>query len=113
MRDPSPPKGFREAVYEAVREVPAGSVTTYGDVAAVVGRPRLARQVGWALAALRDDDVPWHRVINRLGSISIADDTGRATLQRALLEAEGLCFDARGRVDLRRHRWHWPDRLDD
>lgn len=98
-------------MYDAVCEVPAGSVTTYGDVAAAVGHPRRARQVGWALAALDHDGVPWHRVINHLGSISIADDTGRATLQRALLEAEGLVFDARGRVDLARRRWRWPDRL--
>lgn len=110
MSEPPPRTGFRRAVFDAVREVPAGSVTTYGDVAAVLGHPRLARQVGWALAALDDDDVPWHRVINRLGAISLADDTGRATLQRALLEAEGLVFDARGRVDLARHRWRWPDR---
>lgn len=111
MRDPIQHPGFRQAVYEAVREVLVGWVTTYGDVAAAVGHPRRARHVGWALAALDDDGVPWHRVINRLGSISIADDTGRATLQRARLEAEGLVFDARGRVDLARHRWRWPDRL--
>lgn len=83
-----------------VRAVPAGRVTTYGDVATVLGSPRVARHVGWALAALRAEDVPWHRVINARGTISFRGDTGRGVLQRVLLEQEGIPFDARGRVDL-------------
>ena len=88
-----------------VREVPAGRVTTYGDVASALGSPRVARHVGWALAALRDADVPWHRVINAKGMISFKGDTPRAELQRHRLEAEGVRFDARGRVELSRLRW--------
>jgi len=88
-----------------VRSVPAGQVTTYGDVAAVLGSVRVARHVGWALAALDDDSVPWHRVINARGTISFRSDTTRALEQRRRLEAEGVHFDARGRVDLLRLRW--------
>jgi methylated-DNA-protein-cysteine methyltransferase-like protein len=88
-----------------VEQVPEGWVTTYGDVATVLGSPRVARHVGFALAALQDDDVPWHRVINSKGTISSRGDTIRATLQRVRLEAEGVVFDDRGRVDLNRFRW--------
>ena len=86
---------------------------TYGDVASALGSPRVARQVGWALAALRDDTVPWHRVINAKGRISFKGDTPRAVLQRARLVAEGVEFDATGRVDLHRLRWTLdPDLLE-
>jgi methylated-DNA-protein-cysteine methyltransferase-like protein len=100
-------EGFHERVYARVRQVPAGAVPTSGDVAAALGSPRVARHVGWALAALREPDVPWHRVINATGAISVRGDDGRATLQRALLEAEGVRFSANGKVDLRalRHRF--------
>lgn len=98
-------EGFHERVYARVRQVPEGRVTTYGDVAAALGSPRVARHVGWALAALRDEDVPWHRVINAKGMISFKGDTPRGELQRARLEAEGVSFDARGRVPLKTLRW--------
>jgi len=101
--------GFNARVYEVVRRVPAGRVTTYGDVAAVLGSPRVARQVGFALAALADDDVPWHRVINARGAISVRGDTARCVLQQALLEQEGVVFDAAGRVDLSTFRWRPED----
>lgn len=106
--------GFHARVYAAVRRVPAGRVTTYGDVAAALGSPRVARHVGWALAGLRDDDpdhadVPWHRVINAQGRISHRGDIGRAALQQALLEGEGIAFTG-DRVDLRAVRWRFvPD----
>lgn len=97
--------GFHARVYAVVRRVPAGRVTTYGDVAAMLGSPRVARHVGWALAACREDDVPWQRVINARGTISFRGDTPRAVLQRARLEGEGVVFDARDRVDLKKYRW--------
>ncbi len=92
--------GFHARVYALVAQVPPGRVTTYGDVAAALGSPRVARQVGWALAACRDDEVPWHRVINARGTISFRGDTPRAVLQRARLEWEGVRFDEQGRVAL-------------
>jgi methylated-DNA-protein-cysteine methyltransferase related protein len=100
--------GFRGQVYDVVRQVPAGAVTTYGDVAAILGSPRVARHVGWALSALDDDtDVPWHRVINAKGTISFRGDTYRGEEQRFRLEAEGVEFDERGRVELKRLRWRY------
>ncbi len=98
--------GFNGRVYDVVRRVPEGSVTTYGDVATILGSPRVARHVGFALAALREDDVPWHRVINSRGRISFKGDTVRGALQRARLEAEGITFAASGRVeDFASIRW--------
>ena len=97
--------GFHARVYALVRQVPFGRVTTYGDVAAAMGDVTVSRHVGWALAGLREDDVPWHRVINRAGRISFRGDTARGELQRALLESEGVTFDAGDRVALATLRW--------
>lgn len=88
-----------------VRRIPKGRVATYGQVAALAGLPSQARQVGYALAALRDARVPWHRVINARGEISRRSEPGAEVRQRALLEREGLRFDARGRVALQRQLW--------
>lgn len=95
--------GFKEQVYAVVQRVPPGRVTTYGDVAAVLGNRRQARRVGWALSALspeRAKEVPWQRVINAQGRISLRDDLVRGNVQLHLLEAEGIAFDALGRCDL-------------
>jgi methylated-DNA-protein-cysteine methyltransferase related protein len=76
----------------------------------MLGSPRVARQVGYAMAAVQpEDDVPWHRIINAQGRISHRGDVGRARMQRALLEAEGVEFDATERVELARYRWTFPD----
>lgn len=101
-------------MYDKVREIPAGKVVSYGQVAAAIGSPRAARQVGFALAGLKvrpeDADVPWHRVINREGRISHRGEVSRPSMQRALLEAEGVEFDSAERVDLRRFRHRFtPD----
>ena len=94
--------GFRRRVYAVVRRVPRGRVTTYGDVATVLGSPRVARHVGWALAALPigETDVPWHRVINARGRVSHRGDLWRGEDQRLRLAAEGVLFDAAGRTEL-------------
>jgi methylated-DNA-protein-cysteine methyltransferase related protein len=99
--------GTHNRIYDVVRRIPQGRVSTYGDVAVLAGMPGQARLVGYALHALPGHSaVPWHRVINARGGIS----TGRAfpggeLVQRQLLEAEGIGFDARGRVPLQRYRW--------
>jgi methylated-DNA-protein-cysteine methyltransferase-like protein len=97
-------------IYDVVRRIPRGRVATYGGVAREAGLPGRARQVGYALAALRNraggDDVPWHRVINARGEVSTR--SGGPTferLQRTLLEAEGVAFGRGGRVDLDRDGW--------
>ena len=104
---------WHERVHAVVRLVPAGHVTTYGDVGSVLGSPRYARQVGWALSALRDtqSDVPWQRVINAQGAVSHRGEFGRAQEQIERLEAEGVTFGADGRCALADVRWTYP-RLD-
>jgi len=93
-------------VYTVVNAIPSGLVATYGQVAALAGMPGAARQVGWALSALSpEDDVPWHRVINAQGEISPRGAREAADLQRALLEAEGIELNPRGKVDLVRYAW--------
>ncbi len=94
-----------ERVYALVRLVPRGKVAAYGQIARWLGWPRGARTIGWALRALRADEIPWYRVVNAQGRVSLADDDG---LQRALLEAEGVVFDATGRIDLKVYGWTGP-----
>ncbi len=105
-----PLPGAWSIFYRGVARVPRGRVTTYGAVALRAGRPRGARQVGYALAALRGTRhrIPWQRVLGarprRMAAISILDPMG-AAVQRALLEREGVVFDGRGRVSLERFGW--------
>ena len=96
-----------ERYYDVVRRVPCGRVATYGTVATVAGMPRRARQVGYALASLPDGtDTPWHRIVNARGEVSRrSTGTGFESLQRTLLEAEGVVFDDSGRIDLDRFGW--------
>ncbi|MEJ2760235.1 MAG: methylated-DNA--[protein]-cysteine S-methyltransferase [Gammaproteobacteria bacterium] len=98
---------FYRQIYRQVRRIPAGRVATYGQIAALAGQPRHARQVGYALAALQDvdDPVPWHRVVNARGEISARSTPGYEDYQRILLEEEGVEFDHNGRLSLSRYRW--------
>jgi len=94
-----------ERIYEVVRRVPRGQVATYGQIAKIVDRCT-PRMVGYAMAALRGrPDVPWQRVINAQGEISTRARGDGALRQRKLLEKEGIRFDPRGRVNLRKVRW--------
>lgn len=98
---------FYAAVYELVRTIPAGCVATYGQVAALLGKPRGARLVGWALNVC-PNDVPWQRVINRQGIISIENMRASKDLQANLLKAEGVDVVMREGnfwVDLERFVW--------
>ena len=100
--------GFHSRVYTIVQQIPRGSVSTYGDVATLLGSPQVARHVGWALAGLTSEkevDVPWHRVINAQGRISHRGDVGRAREQLERLADEGVCFDSNGRCALEKYRW--------
>ncbi len=96
--------GRYQRIYAAVRRIPRGRVATYGQVAALAGLEGHARQVGYALHALpANSNVPWHRVINARGEISLRRGSDSHELQRMLLEAEGVKFDERDRVDLERY----------
>lgn len=104
--------GFHQQVYSVVRRVPRGRVTTYGDVGAALGSSRIARHVGFALAAIpskqRQKPVPWYRVVNSRGRMSFPVDDPRAIEQRAALAREGVDVDKAGRVlefARKRHRF--------
>ena len=94
-----------ERIYRAVRRIPRGRVATYGDIADLAGVPGRARQVGYALHALpAGSTVPWHRVINRTGRISLPPEAGGLE-QRFRLLAEGVRVDSGGRVRLASHHF--------
>jgi len=101
VKTPSP---RYQAIYSTVRRIPAGRVASYGQVAAEAGLTNAARQVGYALHALpAGSTVPWHRVLNAKGVISLRNH--HALTQRILLTREGVRFDGRARVDLARFGW--------
>jgi len=101
---------FYKKVYCLVSMIPPGRVCNYGQIAAMLGHPRGARTVGWALHALPDgSDVPWHRVINVQGRISTSCLQHDANLQRRLLEEEGIIFGPDDRVDMEKYRWEGLD----
>ena len=100
------PSAFNENVYALVSRIPSGKVLSYGRVAQLIGVPRGARAVGWALHALANErGVPWQRVINAKGYISTSCLDHTAEMQRALLETEGITFDEHGLVDMKRFMW--------
>ncbi len=95
--------------YQIIRSIPKGKVATYGQIARLAGYPQGARQVGYALYSLKPAaDVPWQRVINSKGEISYSEKRhGHDHIQRKILEKEGIEFDSRGRIDLRKYGWGW------
>ena len=100
-----------EQIYAMVRRIPPGRVTTYGRIAELVGGCT-ARMVGYAMAALKRGtapDVPWQRVINAQGKISIHGDGIGNAMQRTLLEEEGVLFNEKGAVDFSMFGWAGPD----
>ena len=117
MRYSTPPnqQAYYEQVWELVRQIPKGKVAAYGQIALMLPPPNGVeieaykafgpRWVGGAMAAC-PDDVPWQRVINSQGKIS--PRPGGAEKQRLLLEQEGVEFDAKDRVDLKKYGWRGP-----
>ena len=98
------PIGHRD-IYAVVKSLPKGSVATYGQIAKLVGHCT-ARMVGYAMAAVpAGSRVPWQRVINAQGMISARSHGDGGERQRAMLEKEGVEFNAKGRVDLRIYGW--------
>jgi methylated-DNA-protein-cysteine methyltransferase-like protein len=110
LKDESVPRDhpmseIRTRIYAVIAAIPQGRVVTYGQVAAMAGVPRHARQVGYALFDLPEGSpLPWHRVVNARGEISQRREPGCGEVQRTKLEAEGIAF-RKGRVDLELYRW--------
>jgi len=93
-------------IYAVVLRIPRGRVATYGQVAHLAGLPGHARQVGYALHATPDElELPWHRVINARGEVSLRSDSPFEGIQRQLLASEGVAPGANGRIDLQRFQW--------
>lgn len=111
-----PDPAFNEKVWRITQQIPRGNVSTYGQIASMIpplpdhdgeAHRRLApRWVGEALRHLPDESIPWHRVINGQGKVSLGGSTGEK--QRALLEAEGVIFDDAGRVNFAEYGWRGP-----
>ena len=93
------------AFYDIVRQIPAGKVATYGQIARLALMPRCARTVGYAMAGCQDASVPCHRVVDRFGGTKACFDTFAPGTQRAMLEAEGILFRPDGTVDLAHCQW--------
>ena len=103
---PKPTSATYNRIYAVVRRIPRGRVATYGQVAALAGLPGHARQVGYAMHSLPEHtSVPWHRVLNARGEVSLRSVPGWEVEQRLRLEGEGVAFDSRGKVDLTKVRW--------
>jgi methylated-DNA-protein-cysteine methyltransferase-like protein len=99
-------KNTYSRIYDIIYLIPHGKVATYGQIARLAGLPNGARQVGYALHNLKEGtNVPWYRVINRKGQISFTLGTTAESLQRSLLESEGVIFDTNNTIDLKKYQW--------
>ncbi len=119
---PPDPVRFNRIVWDIVRQIPPGVVSTYGQIASMIPSPAGVAPEDYArlgpvwvgkamnqVSAADPADIPWQRVINSQGGISLPEGSRAAREQRARLEREGVMFDARDRVDLRRFGWDGPD----
>ena len=96
---------FSHRVKEIIKRVPRGKVATYGQVATLAGNHRAARQVAWILhSSSQSDDLPWHRIVNRSGRISLKQNRGYE-IQKSLLKIEGIEFDENDSIDFKRYLW--------
>ena len=119
MWNPPNPSIFNRIVWKIVRQIPEGRVSTYGQIASMIPAPagsdpeqyaRLgSRWVGSAMRAKPDQPIPWQRVINSQGKISLPKGSSGAETQRRLLEREGISFNEKEKVDFRVCGWQGPD----
>lgn len=99
-------QGFFDRVYEIVVKIPKGKVMTYSQIAKILGNPKNARIVGWALHVNPDNSViPCHRVVNVKGMVSSGFAFGGSTIQREMLQTEGIIFDNSGKINLEKYGW--------
>ena len=93
-------------IWQVVASIPEGKVATYGGVAQKAGMARAARRVGQALRGLPENTgIPWHRVVNARGRISLPEGSASYYSQRDRLESEGVPFRTNGSIDLNRYGW--------
>ena len=96
---------FHQRLVVLIKKIPRGKVATYGSIARMAGNPRAARQVVWVLnSSWEKEKLPWYRVINSKGQISLKPGQGYE-LQKSLLEKEGIEFDSDNKIDLGRFLW--------
>ena len=99
------PKSFYQRVIVIIKNIPEGKVATYGQIATYGGNPRAARQVSYILhSSSEKEDLPWHRVINSKGSISLKPGHGYE-FQKQMLKKEGMTFNKNDCIDLKRFLW--------
>ena len=99
---------FSAQIISLIKRIPKGKVACYGQIAALAGNPRGARAVIWLLhSSSGKEKLPWHRVINSRGTISLPPGQGYEE-QRALLESEGVEFGLQGKIDLKKYLWPGP-----
>ena len=97
---------FSSKVIALIRKIPKGKVATYAQIAALAGKPHASRGVAWILnSSSNSHALPWHRVINAAGAVSLRSRPGAELDQRIRLESEGVGFNARGRVVLEKYQW--------
>lgn len=102
-------KPFTKDVIKLIQSIPLGHVATYGQIAKGAGNARAARQVSWILHTMsQKHQLPWHRVINAKGEISLT-----ASEQQELLEMEGIIFTLQGKVNLEEYQWKFPKQMTD
>jgi methylated-DNA-protein-cysteine methyltransferase related protein len=95
-----------EVIYHIVKQIPVGKVATYGQIAALAGYPRHSRHVGRVLSNMpKHVKIPWHRVVNSQGKISLRGMDGSDEFQYILLEDEGVNFGLNKRISLKRYQW--------
>jgi methylated-DNA-protein-cysteine methyltransferase-like protein len=98
-------KSFSQRVVDIIKNIPRGKVATYGQIARRAGNPRAVRQVAYILhSSSRKEDLPWYRVVNSKGGISLKPKHGYE-LQKQMLEKEGIIFDKNDCIDLKQYSW--------
>lgn len=96
---------FSQRIIETIKQIPEGSVATYGQIAAIAGNSRAARTVSWILnSSSEKHDLPWHRVVNSKGFISLKGEGYE--LQKQLLRQEGVKFGKNDRINLKKYLWN-------
>lgn len=102
--------GFFSKVYSIVAQIPKGKITTYGQIAALLGQPRGARVVGWAMKAASEElKLPCHRVVAKTGKVAPCHVFESPEIQKQILISEGVTFNEEGLINMEKHMWKGPE----